>query len=67
MIGTPPTGFEVFWQDFLNIAYPAVQMVYWSTMTVVAIVAVRLFKRLVDAKMSSATSDDDISIEEFVD
>ena len=67
MIGVEPTGFEVFWQDFLNIAYPTIQMVFWSTLTVVAIIAVRLFKRLVDAKAGGIAPDDDISIEEFVD
>ena len=45
-----PSWFEVF----LNYAYPITQMSYWVVLSISAIVAVFLFKRLVDAHAGTA-------------
>ncbi|GAB4276590.1 MAG: hypothetical protein Kow0056_07190 [Coriobacteriia bacterium] len=81
MFAAEPTGFEAFWTQFLNYAYPALQMLYWLVMIAVALVAVSLFKKWVnhqtgsDARAEASEEgpgtadepDEEISVEEFVD
>jgi cobalamin synthase len=70
MIGAQPSGFEAWWSQFLNIAYPVLQMLFWIVMIAVAVYAVVLFKRWVEAQTGgekAASSEERISVEEFVE
>ena len=70
MFAAEPTGFEAFWTQFLNIAYPTIQMLFWLVMIVVAVYAVLLFRRWVKAQTGDGRATEDsqeISVEEFVE
>ena len=71
MLGAEPTGFEAWWAGFVNVAYPALNMLFWIVIAGCAIYAVVKWKRYVDAAVSGAgeppRADDTVSVEEFVE
>jgi hypothetical protein len=68
MIGTTPSAFDAWWADFLNIAYPLLQMLFWVTIALCAVYAVRQLKRFVDARVGvELVAGQEISVEEFVE
>jgi hypothetical protein len=71
MFAAEPSGFEAWWTEFLNIAYPTIQMLFWLVMIGAAIYAVVLFRRWVNAQTGTsraATEEPEtVSVEEFVE
>lgn len=47
------TGFELFWNQYvLTYGAPIIQMALWIVQGVAIVIALRLFKRMVDAKVA---------------